>query len=67
MSLRVLTVVVAVTAQMSCTTRDRVSPDGLSDEEFWAVSAGLSESAGEFAHDENLVSNEMQFAVIAQG
>jgi hypothetical protein len=66
MSLRVLTVVVAVTAQMSCTTRDRVSPDGLSDEEFWALSAGLSESAGEFAHDENLVSNEMQFAVIAQ-
>jgi hypothetical protein len=66
-SLRLLTVVVAVTAQMSCgAARDRASLDRLADEEFWALSTSLSESAGEFPHDENLVSNEMQFAVIAQ-
>jgi hypothetical protein len=67
MSLRILTLVVAVAAQMSCAaTRDRAPLDRLSDEEFWALSASLSEAAGEFTHDENLVSNELQFAVIAQ-
>ena len=37
-------------------------PTRLSDEEFWRLSTDFSEPAGAFAHSDNLVSNESQFA-----
>jgi hypothetical protein len=41
-------------------------PPSLTDEEFWRLSADLSEPAGTFAHSENLVSNELQFVNLAR-
>ena len=37
-------------------------PGHLSDEEFWSLTAGLSEPEGAFTHSDNLVSNEVLFA-----
>src|SRR5688572_21427826 len=37
-------------------------PAVLGDVEFWNLSTSLSEPAGEFAHSENLVSNERYYA-----
>ncbi len=36
-------------------------PDALTDEQFWSLSTTFSEPAGEFAHSDNLVSNEAHF------
>jgi hypothetical protein len=38
----------------------------LSDEQFWQLSAHLSEPAGDFTHDDNLVSNEPLYAEFAR-
>ena len=37
-------------------------PPALGDDEFWRVSTEFSEPAGAFAHSDNLVSNELEFA-----
>jgi hypothetical protein len=47
----------------ACTSHtDLTVPARLSDDEFWSLSASLSEPAGEFTHSDNLVSNEPLFA-----
>lgn len=52
-----------LSASIGCRSRvDSRLPTTLSDEEFWSLSTGLSEPAGEFTHSDNLVSNEAQYA-----
>jgi hypothetical protein len=41
-------------------------PAALTDEEFWRLSADLSEPAGTFTHSENLVSNELHYVNLAR-
>jgi hypothetical protein len=49
---------------IACASRGDVAtlPIRLSDEEFWSLSTGLSETAGVFKHSDNLVSNEALYA-----
>ena len=53
----------AFAAQPACRSPFRRStlPAQLTDEEFWKLSADLSEPAGDFPHSDNLVSNETQY------
>ena len=53
----------AFAAQAACRSPFRRStlPAQLTDEEFWKLSADLSEPAGDFPHSDNLVSNETQY------
>jgi len=53
----------AVLSQGSCRSPFRRStlPAQLTDDEFWTLSAALSEPAGEFPHSDNLVSNETHY------
>ena len=50
-------------AHIACgsSARRGTLPTALTDEEFWSLSATFSEPAGEFAHSDNLVSNEAHF------
>jgi hypothetical protein len=58
--------VALVVAGCGAPPSDRSTPRALSDDEFWTLSAGLSEPAGVFEQPDNLVSNEAQFAQLAQ-
>jgi hypothetical protein len=51
------------TAAAACRSPFRRStlPATLSDDDFWKLTTALSEPPGEFAHSDNLVSNETQF------
>jgi len=53
----------ALAAQPACRSLFHRStiPAQLTDEEFWKLSADLSEPAGDFPHSDNLVSNETQY------
>jgi hypothetical protein len=54
----------AVVGSTACVSRpaDPSLPAKLSDDEFWRLVTDLSELPGAFAHSENLVSNEREFA-----
>ena len=58
----------AILAGLGCGASGRVAalPGELGSEEFWRLSASLSEPAGSFAHSDNLVSNEVLFAHIVR-
>lgn len=59
----------ALVGQGACGWASRGSstlPAMLSDGEFWALSAELSEPAGAFEHSDNLVSNEIRFVHMAR-
>ena len=49
-----------LSVQLACGS-DVPLQSALTDTEFWALSSRLSEPPGEFAHSDNLVSNEMDF------
>jgi hypothetical protein len=62
-----VTLAVAVLAHFSCAVASDRAPLGqVSDEEFWTLSTSLSEPPGAFVHGDALVSNELQFAQLAQ-
>lgn len=67
MSLRIVMLIVAVSAHSMCVAaRDPQPLHAPSDEAFWALSTSLSEPPGAFPHADNLVSNEVQFAHVVQ-
>jgi hypothetical protein len=53
-------------AHASCGTRGTAALPPLTDEEFWRLSTTLSEPEGAFEHADNLVSNEVLFAQLAE-
>ena len=59
----------AALTQSACRSGGPLSslPASLGAEEFWALSARLSEAPGVFEHSENLVSNELHFVHAVKG
>src|SRR5262245_1864343 len=57
--------VAGLIAQVACARQSRLPPT-LTDDEFWALAAELSEPAGEFKASDNLVSNELHLAEVVR-
>ena len=66
MSLRRLALVGLVAAHIACAGQKPASFPPLGIDEFWQLSARLSEPAGDFEGADNLVSNEVLYAQFAQ-
>jgi hypothetical protein len=64
--LKALVLGAALLVHGACARNDRAGIAPLGDEQFWQLSASLSEPAGVFDQADNLVSNEVLFAQLAQ-